>query len=276
MINKMKFKFMSLTLIVSLLTACSSSGNQEQIRTGGMVQALSAQAESTVVGLSETATALVEESLENSPSVSVEMSEPEKDGLPLVTESTSALLGSTDINNVTAAWQSANETVAVQTQPQERVTSAQVQPSTKAVTVPQPPSTKAAAVQTPQPSTKAAAVTPPATKAPVWHEPVYNTVPVYVIDKEAWTEEVKTEKQVPVYSFVDYIVCTCGFETTDIYVYENHADIHMDNNEPSAYKVETRKEIAGYKIEYDISYVNHPAEGHYENKQVLVSEGYWE
>lgn len=118
--------------------------------------------------------------------------------------------------------------------------------------------------------------TTPATRAPVWHEPVYTTTQVWVVDKAAWTEEVKTEKQVPVYENVEYIVCTCGYETTDVNESVNHTYMHMINDEPSAYKVETRKEITGYETQYDISYVNHPEEGHYETQTILVSEGYWE
>ena len=131
------------------------------------------------------------------------------------------------------------------------------------------------ATSAPKP-TQAAKPVQPETKAPVWHEPVYKTVPVYIVDKEAWTEEVKTEKQVPVYKSVDYIICVCGFETTDLNVSKEHGYNHIRNDEPEATRVETRCEIIGYETQYEITYIDHPQEGHWGETQILVSEGYWE
>ena len=131
------------------------------------------------------------------------------------------------------------------------------------------------ATSAPKPTTASKPVQPQ-TKAPVWHEPVYNTVPVWVETKAAWTEEVKTEKQVPIYKNVDYIICVCGFETTDLNASKEHGYNHIRNDEPEATRVETRSEIIGYETQCEITYIDHPAEGYWSEKQILVQEGYWE
>ena len=179
-------------------------------------------------------------------------------------------------------------TRAVQPQTQPATTKAATQPATTKAAQPTQPQTQAPKPTQPQtqapkptqPQTQAPKPTQPQTqaptKAPVWHEPEYRTEQVWVVDKPAWTEEIKTPKQVPVYDLVGYIVCTCGFETRSVNEWLEHEDMHLDNEIPYAYKNEARKEIIGYKTEYDISYVEHPAEGHYETRQVLVKPGYWE
>ena len=118
--------------------------------------------------------------------------------------------------------------------------------------------------------------TPAPTKAAVWHDPVYDTKQVWVVDKAAWTEEVKAPRQVPIYETVGYIECTCGYMTKDENEWDAHADMHMDKEEPYAYRVIGKREITGYETQYDISYINHPEEGHYESQTVLVQDGYWE
>lgn len=134
-----------------------------------------------------------------------------------------------------------------------------------------------------QPTTAAPKPTPAPTQAPteapVWHEPVYEIQQVWVVDKAAWTEEVTEEVQVPVYVYTDYFVCLragCGFETANDDEWIAHENMHMDNNEGYAYKVDTRKELTGYTTEYQTTYIEHAEEGHYENRRVLVREGYWE
>ena len=167
---------------------------------------------------------------------------------------------------VTATTKAATQpatTKAAQPQTQAPETKPVIQPATQA---PKPT----------QPQTQAPKPTQPATKAPVWHEPEYRTEQVWVVDKAAWTEEVKTPKQVPVYDWVGYYECTCGFETKDDDEFENHFRNHMFNEEPAAYRINDRWEVVGSKTEYDITYIEHPAEGHHETKQVLVREGYWE
>lgn len=120
--------------------------------------------------------------------------------------------------------------------------------------------------------------TPAPTKAAVWHDPVYDTKQVWVVDKAAWTEEVKAPRQVPIYKDVEYYECTCGYiiSTSSKGEWISHVDAHLDKEEACASRIITKKELTGYETQYDISYINHPEEGHFETQTVLVQDGYWE
>lgn len=97
----------------------------------------------------------------------------------------------------------------------------------------------------------------------VWHNAVYKTVEhpaetkeVWVVDKEAYTEEV------PTYSETEVIICdTCGADITS--GVESH---HHESD--FTYHTETKNVITGYES------VNVPEQGHYET--VVVKEAYTE
>lgn len=89
---------------------------------------------------------------------------------------------------------------------------------------------------------------------------VEETERVWVIDKEAWTENV------PIYGTVEVSVCNiCGTDITGNT--SAHAKEHMKSGEGSGHHSETRQKITGYNT------VNHKEEGHWETK---VVGGHWE
>ncbi len=97
----------------------------------------------------------------------------------------------------------------------------------------------------------------------VWHNTVYKTVEhpaetkeVWVVDKEAYTEEV------PTYSETEVIICdTCGADIT------SGVESHYHESD-FTYHTETQKVITGYDV------VNVPEQGHYET--VIVKEAWTE
>lgn len=92
-----------------------------------------------------------------------------------------------------------------------------------------------------------------------WHPPVYENV--WVVDKEAWTEEV------PKYETIYKDVCnTCGADITGFAV--EHISTPGNGCSPGGYHLET------YSIQVGTTTINWPEEGHWEQK--LVKEGYWE
>lgn len=89
---------------------------------------------------------------------------------------------------------------------------------------------------------------------------VEETERVWVIDKEAWTENV------PVYGTVEISVCNiCGTDITGNT--SAHAKEHMKAGEGSGHHSEVRREITGYKT------VSHKEKGHWETR---VVGGHWE
>ena len=92
-----------------------------------------------------------------------------------------------------------------------------------------------------------------------WHPPVYEEV--WVVDKEAWTEEV------PVYETRYRDVCNqCGADITSDPV--THISTLGNGCSPGGYHLET------YYVQVGTNTVNHEATGHREER--LVKEGYWE
>jgi len=93
-----------------------------------------------------------------------------------------------------------------------------------------------------------------------WHEAVYDKV--WVVDVPASTREE------PVYETVERFECNCGaiyYSEPEIWA---HADQHLINNEPDAYKPMSEKRQVGTNI------INVPEQGHWED--VLVREaGYY-
>ena len=97
----------------------------------------------------------------------------------------------------------------------------------------------------------------PAQPQKTWVE---DTERVWVIDKDAWTENV------PVYGTVEVSICNiCGTDITGNT--SAHAKEHMKAGEGSGHHSEVRQKIIGYNT------VSHPEEGHWEKR---VVGGHWE
>lgn len=90
-------------------------------------------------------------------------------------------------------------------------------------------------------------------------KPTYKTEKKWVVDKEAWTEEVSE----PVYEYVDKIICQTCWEEIKPDDLDEHVYNHMANGENGSYKVETVEVQTGTKT-YTI---DHPEEGHWEESQ---------
>ena len=89
---------------------------------------------------------------------------------------------------------------------------------------------------------------------------VEDTERIWVVDKDAWTEEV------PVYGTVEVSICNiCGTDITGNT--SAHAKEHMKAGEGSGHHSEVRQIVSGYDT------ISHPAEGHWETK---VVGGHWE
>lgn len=99
-----------------------------------------------------------------------------------------------------------------------------------------------------------------------WHPPVYKDV--WVVDKEAWTEEV------PVYEPREYQYCsTCGKK---FYGPDEDDETPAQHSERYALAGTPHNGTIG-DVEYiqvGTETIEHPEEGHWE--KVLVQEGYWE
>ncbi len=181
-----------------------------------------------------------------------------------------------------------NGSSSAATKPSESTSVKTTEAVTKAPKPTQTPKPTQAATQTPKPTQAATKAPKPTqatqttTKSPVWHEPVYEFQRIWVVDKEAWVEEKQVESQVPIYTKIYFTECTCGFllketdnpNATNEWV--THESNHLQNEEPYAYRLISQNEIIGYTTEYETIYIDHPEEGHYEDRRVLISEGYWE
>lgn len=83
---------------------------------------------------------------------------------------------------------------------------------------------------------------------------------IWVVDKEAWTENV------PVYGMTEVSICNiCGADITGNA--SAHAKAHMKAGEGSGHHSEVKQVITGYNS------MCHEAQGHYESR---VSGGHWE
>lgn len=89
---------------------------------------------------------------------------------------------------------------------------------------------------------------------------VEDTDQVWVVDREAWSE------QVPIYSTTEVSICNiCNIDITGNTA--AHGKAHMKAGEGSGHHSEVRRTITGYNT------VSHPEEGHWETK---VVGGHWE